>query len=395
MEFLKEHNINIVSLILGIAFIYPILMGFIFKLKSKSMVVTLKGVLTSIAMVCSIILTTIVVKNVFALDKYGVVEYISSKISSSFAFLITKSKLFNGIILLITFLVIYQLFKALIEFISRLILYPAADAIDTSIKNTGKGTRALLGGLFQIPKAICYVIILAALLSYASIFLSNEKLDSKLNSSDIYSYINRKIIEPVTNSELAKGFPNVLENSFKVVDEKNNVVDSVNGYIQGIVFYNGVTLEEGIKSNEVIDNTALNITSKYNNDYDKSRAIYKWIGNTIVYDDDKATEVMNNSTTTGVTSGAINTFNTGKGVCFDYACLYVAMCRANDIPVRLIVGEGYNGMSWVSHSWNEVYIKDMDKWVNVDPTFYNAGDYFDNNTFNSEHRGRKIAGEWK
>lgn len=395
MEFLKEHNINIVSLILGIAFIYPILMGFIFKLKSKSMVVTLKGVLTSIAMVCSIILTTIVVKNVFALDKYGVVEYISSKISSSFAFLITKSKLFNGIILLITFLVIYQLFKALIEFISRLILYPAADAIDTSIKNTGKGTRALLGGLFQIPKAICYVIILTALLSYASIFLSNEKLDSKLNSSDIYSYINRKIIEPVTNSELAKGFPNVLENSFKVVDEKNNVVDSVNGYIQGIVFYNGVTLEEGIKSNEVIDNTALNITSKYNNDYDKSRAIYKWIGNTIVYDDDKATEVMNNSTPTGVTSGAINTFNTGKGVCFDYACLYVAMCRANDIPVRLIVGEGYNGISWVSHSWNEVYIKDMDKWVNVDPTFYNAGDYFDNNTFNSEHRGRKIAGEWK
>ncbi len=71
------------------------------------------------------------------------------------------------------------------------------------------------------------------------------------------------------------------------------------------------------------------------------------------------------------------------------------MCKANDIPVRLIVGEGYNGMSWVSHSWNEVYIKEMDKWVNVDSTFYNAGNYFDNDTFNSEHRNRKIAGEWK
>lgn len=395
MEFLEGYNINIVSLVLGIAFICPILMGFTFKSKSKSMIVTLKGVLTSIAMVCSIILTTVVVKDVFVLDKYGLVEYISSKISPSFAFLITKSKLFNGIILLVIFLVIYQLFRVLIEFFCRLVLYPASDAIDTSIRNTGRGTRSLLGGLFQIPKAICYVIILAALLSYASIFLKNENLDSKLNSSNIYSYINKKIISPVTNSELAKSFPNILENSFKVVDEKNNVVEDVNGYLQGIIIYNGVTLDEGIKSNNVIDNTALNITSKYNNDYDKARAIYKWIGNNIVYDDNKAKEVMDNPVPTEITSGAINTFNTGKGVCFDYACLYVAMCRANGIPVRLIVGEGYNGVSWVSHSWNEVYIKDMDKWVNVDPTFYDAGNYFDNDTFDSEHRGRKIAGEWK
>ncbi len=395
MEFLEEYNINIVSLVLVIAFVYPVIMGIVFKLKSKSMVATIKGVLTSMAMVCSIILTTVVVKNVFALDKYGLVEYISSKISPSFAYLITKSKLFNGIILLFTFLIIYQIFKALIEFISRTTLYPASDAIDTSIRNTGRGTRALLGGIFQIPKAICYMIILSALLSYASIFLSNPKLDNKLNSSTIYSYINKKIVEPVTDSEIAKSFPNILENSFKVVDEKNNIVDDVNGYLQGVVFYNGVTLDEGIRSNEIIDNTALSITSKYDNDYDKARALYEWIGNAIIYDDDKATEVMNNPIPTEINSGAINTFNTGKGVCFDYACLYVAMCKANDIPVRLIVGEGYNGMSWVSHSWNEVYIKEMDKWVNVDSTFYNAGNYFDNDTFKSEHRNRKSAGEWK
>jgi len=136
------------------------------------------------------------------------------------------------------------------------------------------------------------MIILSALLSYASIFLNNPKLDSKLNSSTIYSYINKKIIEPVTDSEIAKNFPNILENSFKVVDEKNNIVDDVNGYLQGVVFYNGVTLDEGIRSNEIIDNTALSITSKYDNDYDKARALYEWIGNAIIYDDDKATEVM-------------------------------------------------------------------------------------------------------
>ncbi len=395
MKFLEGHNINIVTLILAIAFIYPIIFGFIFKLKSKSMVVTIKGVLTSIAMVCSIILTIIVVRDVFTLDKYGLVHYISSKISPYFAILITESMLFKGIILLVVFLLIYQIFKLIIEFLNKLILYPASDAIDRGVKQAGGVMRAFLGALFQIPKAICNVIIVTALLSYASLFLKNDVLNNKLSDSNIYSYMNKSIIEPIIKSEVAKNFPGILENSFRVVDSENNTIDTVNGYVQGIVLYNGVTLDNGVKSNEAIDSAALSITNGYTSSYDKSRAIYEWIGKNITYDDNKASEVMKSEIPLGITSGAINTFNSRRGVCFDYACLYTSMCRANGIPVRLIVGEGFNGMSWVSHSWNEVYIEEDDRWINVDSTFYNAGDYFDNATFDSEHRGRKIAGEFK
>ncbi|MEG1254771.1 transglutaminase domain-containing protein [Clostridium sp.] len=399
MNFLEENSINIVSLILVIAFIYPILMGFLFKLKSKSLVITLRGILSSIAIVCSIMLTTAVVRDVVTLDKYGAIEYIESKISPSFALLITTSELFIGVILLIVFLLIYQLFKLVINLISRFVLVPVSEGIDRSIRDTGRGIKALLGGVFQIPKAICYVIIVTALLSYGALFLNDSKLNNKLNTSNIYNYVNINIIKHVTESEVAKKFPNILENSFRVVDEEsnsvNNSVDTVNGYLQGLIFYNGVTIEDGVRSNEVIDNAAISITNGYSSDYDKAKAIYKWIGSTITYDDNKAEEVMLNKIPTGITSGAINTFNTGSGVCFDYACLYVAMCRANDIPVRLIVGEGFNGMSWISHSWNEVYISEKDEWINVDPTFYNAGNFFDSVGFNSDHRGRKIAGEWK
>lgn len=77
MKFLEESNINVISLILVIAFIYPVLMGVIFKLKSRSMVTTLKSVLSSIAMLLAIVLTALLVRDVVNLDKYGLMEYLS------------------------------------------------------------------------------------------------------------------------------------------------------------------------------------------------------------------------------------------------------------------------------------------------------------------------------
>ncbi|MEG0308082.1 MAG: transglutaminase-like domain-containing protein [Clostridium sp.] len=402
MRFLEDNNINIVSLILIIAFIYPIIMGIIFKFRSKSLIITIRSVLSSIAAVCSIMLTTEVVRDVVTLDKYGVIEYISSEISSSFVALITESKIFMAVILLLVFLLIYKGLQLFIYLVSRFILFPISDVIDKWIRDKGAGTKALIGGAFQIPKSICYVIIVTALISYGSLFIDNGDLENKLSTSNIYNYINSNIIRPVTESEVAKNIPNILENSFRIIDKKSipetkpdDSVDVVDGYLQGLIFYNGITLDEGIKSNEIIDNAARSITNDYNSNYDKSKAIYKWIGSTIIYDDDKAKEVMLNEIPRGIKSGAINTFNTGRGVCFDYACLYVVMCRANDIPVRLIVGEGFNGNTWISHSWNEVYISERDQWIKVDPTFYNAGNFFDSTGFDNDHRDRKIAGEWK
>ena len=93
-------------------------------------------------------------------------------------------------------------------------------------------------------------------------------------------------------------------------------------------------------------------------------------------------------------SGAICAFNTRTGVCFDKACLYVAMARAAGLKVRLISGEAFDGEKYVGHAWNQVYLKDENNWINVDTTFYEAGNYFDSNLFN-EHKVDSIVGEWK
>ena len=93
-------------------------------------------------------------------------------------------------------------------------------------------------------------------------------------------------------------------------------------------------------------------------------------------------------------SGAIAAFDTREGVCFDYASLYVAMARDAGLKVRLITGEGFDGTQWVSHAWNQVYIPSQNKWINVDCTFYDAGNFFNSSDFNEYHKDVSIAGQW-
>lgn len=124
----------------------------------------------------------------------------------------------------------------------------------------------------------------------------------------------------------------------------------------------------------------------------KGRTLYKWIGSNITYDNGKADRILNNDFEQK--SGAIDAFQSRKGICFDYACLYVAMCRANNIKVRLITGEGFNGVNWVGHAWNQIYDESSKEWINVDTTFYKGGNYFNSRRFEFDHRNDIIAAQW-
>ncbi|MGM9933581.1 transglutaminase family protein [uncultured Clostridium sp.] len=167
-----------------------------------------------------------------------------------------------------------------------------------------------------------------------------------------------------------------------------------NGFINEIVIYNGTTIDEGIKSNDEIDAKAIKLTRDASNDRERAKILYDWIGSNIEYDDEKAELVLSGIDRAEMPeSGARCAFDTRSGVCFDKACLYVAMSRAAGLRVRLISGEAFDGEKYVGHAWNQIYLKDENKWINVDTTFYDAGNYFDSNLFN-EHKVENIAGEW-
>ena len=133
-------------------------------------------------------------------------------------------------------------------------------------------------------------------------FNINSKLNKYMEGSKPYNYICKEIIIPVTNSTIAKQLPNVLDNSFKIVirePNSNEVKDAgnlnrVKNDENTIVYYNGVTLDEGVKSNSEINSFAKDLASEGSNTTERAEMLYNWIGTNINYDNEKANRVLNN-----------------------------------------------------------------------------------------------------
>ena len=173
-----------------------------------------------------------------------------------------------------------------------------------------------------------------------------------------------------------------------------NLQSSKNQSSKPIIIYNGITIDEGIKSNENINNKAVELTENATSDRERAKILYTWIGSNVKYDEAKAGQVIDGSENRKMPeSGAICAFEKRLGICFDKACLYVAMSRAINLKVRIIGGQAFDGTQYVGHAWNQVYLNDENIWINVDPTFYDGGNYFDSNLFNN-HNVEEIAGEW-
>jgi transglutaminase-like putative cysteine protease len=117
-------------------------------------------------------------------------------------------------------------------------------------------------------------------------------------------------------------------------------------------------------NSEIIEK-AEELTKGKTSDYKKAQAIYEFVNLELTYDtDDKYSN-----------KGALSALRNKRGVCEEYATLFVALCRAENIPARLI--EGYRldndkkdekgNIEAVNHVWPEVYLKDYG-WVPVEPT---------------------------
>ncbi len=112
-------------------------------------------------------------------------------------------------------------------------------------------------------------------------------------------------------------------------------------------------------------------------DTEKISSMFSYITDNISYDKKLAANVKS-----GYIPDPDVTLEKGTGICFDYASLFAAMCRSQNIPAKLVMGYVRGD---VYHAWNEVYTKDTG-WVTVDlfldekgwnlldPTFYASAD---------------------
>ena len=86
-------------------------------------------------------------------------------------------------------------------------------------------------------------------------------------------------------------------------------------------------------------------------------AIYTWIIDNVDYDDDyyPTYQYFN----------VLKTLRTKKGICFDFANLFAALCRSQQIPCFVLDGYQYEDFS-SQHVWNRVNFNGS--WFNLDVT---------------------------
>lgn len=108
---------------------------------------------------------------------------------------------------------------------------------------------------------------------------------------------------------------------------------------------------------------------------DKIGAIFTYVADTVSYDNQLAATVQS-----GYVPNPDKTLSKKTGICFDYAALFAAMTRSQNIPTRLVIGYASPD---IYHAWNEVYTPETG-WITaelylkqngyniVDATFYSG-----------------------
>ncbi len=381
---------NPVDVALILIVLYPLIKGFLLKFSSKNLKSDIEEVSSYISFIAGAILGIDLTKKIFVIHQEGIYVEIYNYIPEKIITTLEGKPIFIYVLVMpIIIFLVYKIIGLIIELINNITFYPLLDGIEDLIKEKSGFIKRIIGLLFQLPKAIWYILLVTLVLNVSAIIGISDSFNEKLDKSIVYTSICENIINPITNSKFAQKLPNIINNSFKIV-VKNDEPESLSNSGRTIVYYNGITLSEGIKSNEEINQFARELTKDKKSSAQKAKVIYNWVGQNIEYDYDKVEKILKNDFS--VKSGAINTFYSRKGICFDYSCLFAAMCRANNIETRIITGEGFNGSNWVNHAWNQVYISEEERWINVDTTFYKGGNYFNSSIFKLDHRNAKIAG---
>lgn len=302
---------------------------------------------------------------------------------------------FPYVILIVTFLIvttiIFFMVNLVIKIINRIFVIPILKRINRKHKFKGFKKGGALASLFYLPRSIFYLMLIFIAMNMFISTNTNNNVATYINTSTGYQFVKETIIGNIAEKGRDKLISLSAMQSSDIVPASAKVYNKAQANNKNIVnLYNGVTIEDGVKSNDDIRNKSLEITKSSKSDLEKAKIIYSFVGSTIEYDDAKADNIDRQGKNK---SGAIPAFKSKKGVCFDYACLFVAMAEEAGLNVRLVSGEAFNGNSWESHAWNEVYIKEEDRWIDVDPTFYKAGNYFDNKDFKNNHTKQDLLWE--
>lgn len=151
---------------------------------------------------------------------------------------------------------------------------------------------------------------------------------------------------------------NLEGSSYQLVEENTVTLELKDN---NDVFLQSVQMIDWNKDMEAIKKAA-SLTKNLKTDNEKASAIYSYIVKNYKYDYNKVSRV-----TVDYTPDIQNVYKGSKGICYDFAVLYAAMLRSVGIPAKLVTG--YKSDIKTYHAWNQVYIKETNKWITIDTTY--------------------------
>lgn len=388
------HHINIITILMIGIFLIPLLTGLLHPITSNRIQHTLLTMLNYFKFISAAILAFGLIRIIFSGKGNWFFETVYQINPAIGDFILHyNNDILAYVIAMFLFLFIILWILDLITIpLQKFIITPLADRLSLAFSTMNCNMKKVLSVVWNLPKAVCMVLIFSLLLSFYTNYINNPTAGEYINRSSAYQIIDKSVLQPVLSTKTAKNMPVLINDSFKKASED---FASANNYwnIPVITYFNGMTLNEAVKSNSEIDNAAKEIVGTETNDRKKAYLLYEWISKNIQYDKGKAEIIVKNPS--HVNSGSIVTYEEREGICFDYASLYISMCRAVGLKVRFVSGLGYNGTEWGDHAWNQVYDSSEDRWINVDTTFGITGrNYFDNEDFTEDHKYDVVQSEW-
>lgn len=392
---------DILTILILALVLLPILINLFKEVSQYSVWISLVSMLRFIEISVSIFISFFLIKILFFEKQIPFFQTIKEAIVGNANNTIDQNTIIYTYALPVFFLLIYLLLRLITRSSETKLFVVLSEKLHMLFELLWSPIKVLLRLVVVLPKAALNLFIICLILAVFDLYLPTSTISDQIEQSRLYNSVHQFAIEPILKSSYVQKLPVLFNRTITqydnsslsdMISENGKLPDRLENGVKVIWYFNGVTIDEAIKSNENINCFARQLVGSETDTRKKARKIYRWIGTHIKYDFNKAEKL--NNTERDMPSGAINTFNTRKGICFDYSSLYVAMCRAVGIKVRLITGIGFDGTSWGDHAWNQVFIPEENSWLNVDTTFAMGGNYFDRPGFKNDHKTARIAGEW-
>lgn len=300
----------------------------------------------------------------------------------------------NIIALLLVTALLYIFFSFALKIILSVLRIPlkaVSRLLSAIIRRIGGFWRSLIGGVLSLAGAGILLIVVTAFIGVCGYYFPANKLSAAAKKSGAVSFVNSYGVLPIVE-RIGGGSTSFLKDYAEAFSKSVSGSPVLNDR-DALRNISNLRFQLETKSNGEIDAEAKRIVGREKDERKKAYLLYKWIGANISYDWNKYDDV-NDGLQYLDRFGAIPTFSTRKGICEDYADLYAAMAKSVGLKVRVIAGQGLAGGQWGGHAWNEVYIPREKRWINVDPTWAKAGNYFDNRNFADSHKTEAVAGEW-